>query len=172
MLVGEQPGDQEDLAGQPFVGPAGQVLDKALAQAGAARDQIYVTNAVKHFKHELRGKRRLHKTPDAGEVEACSWWLDAERRIVRPRVVVALGATAARGVFGRPMPIAKNRGKTLQAPDQAQGVVTFHPAYLLRIPDPAARAQAFAQFVEDLKFAWSLADLRPGTPPRRSRASD
>ncbi|HZZ34521.1 MAG TPA: UdgX family uracil-DNA binding protein [Caulobacteraceae bacterium] len=157
MLVGEQPGDLEDLAGHPFVGPAGGVLDRALAAAGVPRGQIFVTNAVKHFKHELRGKRRLHKTPDAGEVEACRWWLDAERRLVRPRVIVALGATAALGVFGRPMPIGANRGRAHQLPDQAQGVVTYHPSYLLRIPEEAAKAQAFDAFVEDLKFAWSLA---------------
>jgi uracil-DNA glycosylase len=157
MLVGEQPGDQEDLAGRPFVGPAGQILDRALAAAGADRSQIHVTNAVKHFKHELRGKRRLHKTPDAGEVEACRWWLDHERRLVRPRVIAALGATAALAVFGRPTPIGKSRGQALQLPDQAQAVVTYHPSYLLRVPDAAAKAKAFEMFVEDLKLAWTLA---------------
>ena len=157
MFVGEQPGDQEDLAGLPFVGPAGQVLDKALAAAGVPRAEIYVTNAVKHFKHELRGKRRLHKTPDSGEVAACRWWLDNERRLVRPRVVVALGATAATAVFGKPMPIAKMRRRAIQLPDQAQGVVTYHPSYLLRVPDAAAKAQAYEMFVADLKFAWALA---------------
>jgi len=157
MFVGEQPGDQEDLAGQPFVGPAGQVLDKALAAAGVPRAETYVTNAVKHFKHELRGKRRLHKTPDAGEVTACRWWLEGERRIVRPRVIVALGATAAVSVFGKPMPIAKMRQHAIQLTDQAQGVVTYHPSYLLRVPDADAKAQAYAMFVEDLKFAWALA---------------
>jgi DNA polymerase len=157
MLVGEQPGDQEDLAGRPFVGPAGQVLDRALAAAGADRSQIHVTNAVKHFKHELRGKRRLHKTPDAGEVEACRWWLDHERRLVRPRVIAALGATAALAVFGQPTPIGKSRGQALQLPDQGQGVVTYHPSYLLRVPDAAAKAKAFEMFVEDLKLAWTLA---------------
>jgi DNA polymerase len=157
MFVGEQPGDQEDLAGQPFVGPAGQVLDKALAAAGVPRAETYVANAVKHFKHELRGKRRLHKTPDAGEVTACRWWLDSERRLVRPRVVVALGATAALSVFGKPTPIAKMRQQAIQLPDQAQGVVTYHPSYLLRVPDAAAKAKAYAMFVEDLKFAWGLA---------------
>ena len=150
MLVGEQPGDQEDLAGKPFVGPAGQVLDRALAEAGVPREDAYVTNAVKHFKHELRGKRRLHKTPDAGEVAACRWWLDNERRLVRPRVIVALGATAVLGVFGRPMPIGKNRGQAFQLEDQAQGFVTWHPSFLLRLPDPAARKKAYAEFVEDL----------------------
>lgn len=157
MLVGEQPGDQEDQAGRPFVGPAGQVLDRALAAAGVDRSQVHVTNAVKHFKHELRGKRRLHKTPDTGEVEACRWWLDNERRIVRPRVIAALGATAALAVFGRPVPIGKSRGQAIQLPDQAQGLVTYHPSYLLRVPDAAAKAKAFEMFVEDLELAWKLA---------------
>jgi probable DNA metabolism protein len=157
MLVGEQPGDQEDLAGRPFVGPAGQMLDKALAEAGIDRDQAFVTNAVKHFKHELRGKRRLHKTPATGEVIACRWWLDAEWRLVKPRVIVALGATAARSVFGKAMAVAQSRQQALQLPDQAQGVVTFHPSYLLRLPDPEARARAYSDFVADLKFAGSLA---------------
>lgn len=156
MFVGEQPGDQEDLAGHPFVGPAGQMFNKALAEAGVPRDQAYVTNAVKHFKHELRGKRRIHQTPNAGEVTACRWWLDAERKIVRPRVVVALGATAALSVFGKSMPIAKNRQQALQLPDQSQAVVTYHPSFLLRVPDAEAKAKAYAAFVEDLGFAWSL----------------
>src|SRR5204862_208650 len=123
MLVGEQPGDQEDLAGHPFVGPAGQMLDKALAAAGVPRAETFVTNAVKHFKHERRGKKRIHKTPNTGEVTACRWWLENERRIVRPRVIVALGATAALAVFGKPLPIGKSRQRALQLPDQAQGVV-------------------------------------------------
>jgi DNA polymerase len=156
MLVGEQPGDQEDLAGGPFVGPAGKVLDRALERAGAPRAQIFVTNAVKHFKHEMRGKRRLHKTPDASEVTACRWWLEAERRLVRPRVVVALGATAALGVFGRPTPIAANRGRAIQLPDQAQGLVAYHPSMVLRIPDAADKQKAFTALVEDLMFAWRL----------------
>ncbi|RAK58016.1 UdgX family uracil-DNA binding protein [Phenylobacterium deserti] len=157
MFVGEQPGDQEDLAGQPFVGPAGQVLNKALDEAGVPRAETYVTNAVKHFKHEMRGKRRLHKTPDTGEVTACRWWIDHERQIVRPRVVVALGATAALSVFGKPTAIAKFRQQAIQLPDQSQGVVTYHPSYLLRVPDAAAKAKAYAMFVEDLKYAWALA---------------
>lgn len=158
MFVGEQPGDQEEQAGKPFVGPAGKVLDKALAEAGVPRGETFVTNAVKHFKHELRGKRRLHKTPDAGEVSACRWWLDAERRIVRPRVIVALGASAALSVFGKPTAIGKFRQQAIQLPDQAQGVVTYHPSYLLRVPDAEAKAKAYALFVEDLKFAWALAE--------------
>lgn len=159
MFVGEQPGDHEDLAGRPFVGPAGRLFDEALAEAGVARDRAYVTNAVKHFKYEPRGKRRIHKTPDRGEVTACRWWLDAERRLVRPRVVVMLGATAALGVIGKATPIAANRGKALPLPDQSQGVVTYHPSYLLRLPDEGARTRAYAEFVEDLKMAGELAGL-------------
>jgi DNA polymerase len=157
MLVGEQPGDQEDLAGRPFVGPAGQMLDRALEAAGVPRDETYVTNAVKHFRFELRGKKRIHKTPNTGEVTACRWWLDNERRIVRPRVIVALGATAALSVFGKPLAIGKSRQRAHQLPDQAQGVVTYHPSFLLRVPDADAKAKAYAEFVQDLKFAWSLA---------------
>lgn len=121
------------------------------------RGETYVTNAVKHFKHELRGKRRIHQTPNAGEVAACRWWLDAERRIIRPRVIVSLGATAGLAVFGKPTPIGKLRGQALQLPDQAQGVVTYHPSYLLRVPDEETKAKAYASFVEDLRFAWRLA---------------
>jgi uracil-DNA glycosylase family protein len=157
MLVGEQPGDQEDLAGAPFVGPAGHVLDVGLERAGVPRGELFVTNAVKHFKHERRGKVRLHKTPDAGEVQACRWWLDAERRLARPKVVVALGATAALAVFGKATPIGKNRGRALELTDQTQGLVTYHPSYLLRLPDEAAKKAAFKLFVADLKLAWSLA---------------
>lgn len=159
MFVGEQPGDQEDLAGRPFVGPAGQVFEKALAEAGVARDRTYVTNAVKHFKHALRGKRRIHKTPDRGEVTACRWWLDAERRLVKPRVIVMLGATAALGVIGKPTPIGANRGKALALPDKTQGLVTYHPSFLLRLPDTEAKARAYAEFVQDLRLAGELAQL-------------
>jgi uracil-DNA glycosylase family protein len=159
MLVGEQPGDQEDLAGAPFVGPAGRVLDAGLERAGVPRAELFVTNAVKHFKHEPRGKRRLHKTPDAGEVQACRWWLDAERRLVRPKVVVAMGATAALGVFGRPTLVGANRGRALPLNGRAQGLVTYHPSYLLRLPDEAAKKAAFKLFVADLKHAKELATL-------------
>jgi DNA polymerase len=161
MLVGEQPGDQEEQVRQPFVGPAGKMLDKALAEAAVPRAETFVTNAVKHFKHVQRGKRRLHKTPDAGEVVACRWWLDAERRIVRPRVIVALGATAALAVFGKARAIGKFRQQAIQLPDQAQGVVTYHPSYLLRAPDREAKARAYAMLVDDLRFAWSLAAQAP-----------
>ncbi|WGM39077.1 UdgX family uracil-DNA binding protein [Caulobacter sp. NIBR1757] len=157
MVVGEQPGDQEDLAGRPFVGPAGQVFNQALEKAGVPREAAYVTNAVKHFKHELRGKRRIHKTPAAPEIVACRWWLDSERRLIRPKVIVALGATAAQAVFGKAMPIAASRGRAIQLDDQAQGVVTYHPSFLLRVPDAKAKAEGFAALVEDLALAWRLA---------------
>ncbi len=156
MLVGEQPGDLEDLAGRPFVGPAGGVLDRALEQAGVDRAQIYVTNAVKHFKNEPRGKRRLHKPPNRGEVTACRWWLDSERRLVRPRVIVALGGTAVLAVFGKPLPILKNRGRAFQLEDQAQGFITVHPSSLLRMPNAADRDAAFDALARDLKAAHAL----------------
>jgi len=157
MLVGEQPGDQEDLAGHPFVGPAGQLLDRALAEAGVPRQAAYVTNAVKHFKHELRGKRRLHAKPNAGEVQACRWWLDNERRLVRPKVIVALGATAASAVFHRPVSVTKERGPATELGGGARGFITVHPSFLLRLPDPEAKAREYAAFVRDLAAAYSLA---------------
>ena len=157
MLVGEQPGDAEDLAGRPFVGPAGELLDRALAAAGLSRPELYVTNAVKHFKFELRGKRRLHKTPAPHEVGACRWWLDAERRLVKPRVIVALGATAAGSVFGRDTPIKANRGRAHMLSARTQGVVTYHPSFVLRVPDERAKHDAYAALVEDLRMAGRLA---------------
>jgi uracil-DNA glycosylase len=157
MLVGEQPGDAEDLAGRPFVGPAGRLLDQALADAGIIRAEAYVTNAVKHFKHETRGKRRLHKTPNAGEIAACRWWLDQERARGHPRVVVAMGATAARGVFGRAMPVMASRGREMPLDGGAVGLVTLHPSALLRMPDPRAKAAAYDGLVGDLKAARTLA---------------
>jgi DNA polymerase len=154
MLVGEQPGDQEDLAGRPFVGPAGRLLDKALAQAGLDRKRLYITNAVKHFKNEPRGKRRLHKTPAAGEIVACRWWLDQERRRVAPRVILALGATAAQAVFGRSIPILASRGQSFDLGGGTLGLVTLHPAYILRLLDETSRAGAYADLVQDLRLAW------------------
>jgi DNA polymerase len=156
MLVGEQPGDAEDLAGLPFVGPAGKVLDRALIAAGVPRSRVWVTNAVKHFKHERRGKRRLHKTPDAGEIAACDWWLESERRLVRPRVILAMAGTAVLAVFGRPMPRMKSRGRAIQLDGEARGVITVHPSYLLRLSDEPARKAAFTDFVADLRLAASL----------------
>lgn len=153
MLVGEQPGDSEDLAGRPFVGPAGQLLDAALEEAGLDRAHIYLTNAVKHFKFEPRGKRRIHSSPSAGEISVCNWWLGQELELVRPRLVVALGASAARGLFGRAMPVGKSRGQELVLPDGTQARVTVHPSYLLRLPDPDAARAARADFVADLAAA-------------------
>src|SRR5690606_13423437 len=145
------------LAGRPFVGPAGQLLDKALAEAGVPRNRLYVTNAVKHFKHEPRGKRRLHKTPNSSEVSACRWWLDNERRIVRPRIILSMGGTATLSVFGRSLPVSGHRGEVMALPDQARGLVTYHPSYLLRVPDAARKAEAFRMLVADLKLGWKLA---------------
>ena len=153
MFVGEQPGDQEDLAGHPFVGPAGQVFNRALAAAGISREQTYVTNAVKHFKFEPRGKRRIHAKPDAGEIEACRWWIEQEQLLLRPKVTVALGATAARSLFGKVMTIGRERGREQRLPDGGAAWITVHPSYLLRLPDEDARTTEFARFVEDLKLA-------------------
>jgi uracil-DNA glycosylase len=156
MLVGEQPGDKEDLAGRPFVGPAGRLLDEALAEAGIARDAAFVTNAVKHFKYEMRGKRRLHKKPNAGEIERCRWWLEQERVLVRPAVIVALGLTAARGVFGRPMPIGKSRGVKHMLEDGTPAFVTIHPSALLRIRERADKDREYRGFVGDLRQVAAL----------------
>lgn len=156
VLVGEQPGDQEDLAGRPFVGPAGQVLDRALAQAGIDRSSTYVTNAVKHFKFEPRGKRRIHSKPDAGEITACRWWIEQELDLVKPEVTVALGATAARSLLGRVVTIGKERGRAIELATGGIGWVTVHPSYLLRIEDKARAEDEHARFVEDLKAAKAL----------------
>ncbi len=153
MFVGEQPGDQEDLAGKPFVGPAGQVFDRALASAGIDRSRTYVTNAVKHFKFEQRGKRRIHSKPGTGEIDACRWWIEQEQMLVKPQVTVALGATAARSLFGKTMTIGRERGRELRLPDGGAAWITVHPSYLLRLPDAAQAEEEFARFVEDLKLA-------------------
>ena len=147
-FVGEQPGDQEDRQGRPFVGPAGQLFDRALAEAGIDREAAYVTNAVKHFKYVQRGKRRLHQRPTAGEVKHYRWWLKTELDLVGPRVVVALGATAVLALAGRALPIGANRGAT--AFDNRRGYITVHPSYLLRLPDEAEKARAYADFRDDL----------------------
>nr|WP_250152113.1 UdgX family uracil-DNA binding protein [Ancylobacter radicis] len=154
-LVGEQPGDREDIEGRPFVGPAGQLLMKALAQAGLDRERLYLTNAVKHFKFAPRGKRRLHQTPTAGEVKHYRWWLDAELGFVRPRLVVALGATAALALSGEAVAVTTQRGP--RPLGRHPGFVTLHPSYLLRLPDPVAQAQGFAALVADLRQARELA---------------
>jgi len=157
MVVGEQPGDKEDLAGRPFVGPAGRLFDAALAEAGIARDRVFVTNAVKHFKFEPRGKRRLHKRPDAGEIERCKWWLGQERKLVSPAVLVAMGATAVRSLLGRAASISSLRGEPRYLEDGTPMVVTVHPSYLLRIRDPDQRETERAGFVADLALGWKLA---------------
>jgi DNA polymerase len=159
MLVGEQPGDKEDLAGKPFVGPAGRMLDDALRDAGIAREETYVTNAVKHFKHEMRGKRRLHKRPNNYEVERCKIWLDWERHLVKPSTIVALGVTAARSLTGRTVTIGQVRGKAVAMADGTLLVVTIHPSALLRIEDEDERHAAYRSFVADLKAAAGAAKM-------------
>jgi DNA polymerase len=152
MLVGEQPGDQEDRQGLPFVGPAGKMLDRALADAGIDRARVYVTNAVKHFKFEPRGRKRLHKKPNAGEIEACRWWLDQELALIKPALTVALGATAARALAGRPIAIGASRGKLIELRDGMPCLVTIHPSFLLRMPDEDMKAQEYRRFVQDLRL--------------------
>lgn len=153
MLVGEQPGDAEDRAGKPFVGPAGRILDQALEKAGIDRGSVYVTNAVKHFKNVPRGKKRIHKKPDTGEIEICKWWLDLELAFVRPRLVVALGATAARALLGRPTPIEANRGKLIARADGLDVLITAHPSFVLRQREAADRERAFEKLAVDLTQA-------------------
>jgi DNA polymerase len=160
MLVGEQPGDQEDLAGRPFVGPAGQMLDRALAQAGIPRASVYVTNAVKHFKFEPRGKRRIHATPDRAEIEVCRVWLDQERALIRPAVTILLGASAARAVLGRPVTISRERGRPIPLAG-GQVMVTTHPSYLLRLPDEDSKQREYLAMVRDLQTAFSWLDQLP-----------
>ena len=150
MFVGEQPGDQEDLAGRPFVGPAGQVFDAALEEAGIDRSKVYVTNAVKHFKFEPRGKRRIHVRPDAGEIDACRWWIEHERTLVKPAITVALGASAARSLLEKTLTIGRVRGAPLKAKDGSEIWVTVHPSFLLRIPEMGRRQKEHDLFVRDL----------------------
>ena len=151
LFVGEQPGDQEDLTGRPFVGPAGQLFDAALDEAGIDRSRTYVTNAVKHFKFLQRGKRRLHSKPDGGEIAACRWWIDHERELIRPPVTVALGATAARSLIGKVVTISGTRGKPLTLADGGECWVTIHPSFLLRIREEADRRTERKRFIDDLK---------------------
>jgi len=153
MIVGEQPGDQEDLAGRPFVGPAGQMLDRALEQAGIDRARTYVTNAVKHFKFEPRGKRRIHAKPNAGEIKACRWWIDQERAIIAPKRVVMLGTTAIHSMLGKSLTLASQRGRAIALPDGSVARATIHPSFLLRMPDRDRADEEFARFVQDLKNA-------------------
>jgi uracil-DNA glycosylase family protein len=151
MMVGEQPGDQEDKQGHPFVGPAGGILSKALEEAGIEREQVFVTNAVKHFKFEQRGKRRLHKKPNAYEIERCHLWFDFERKLVKPEIIVALGATAVRSVSGKPLAINKVRGRVLELDGIGRMLATIHPSYILRVRESDERHALFAQFVADLR---------------------
>jgi len=152
MMVGEQPGNDEDLDGHPFVGPAGRILDRAISEAGLDRTQIFVTNAVKHFKFEPRGKRRLHKRPNAYEIERCKWWNDIERKLVKPELIVALGATAARSLTGKTVTITKLRGQILPFENSSKLLVTIHPSSLLRIPDADDRHREYAGFVSELRL--------------------
>jgi DNA polymerase len=152
MLVGEQPGDKEDLAGKPFVGPAGQMLDRALDEAGIDRSKVYVTNAVKHFKFVPRGKIRLHQKPTTSEIRACRQWFERERAAIKPALIVAMGATAVQSVFGKAMPINKNRGQLIDLEDGTKALVTVHPSYLLRLPDADAKAREYQNFVADLRI--------------------
>jgi uracil-DNA glycosylase len=156
MLIGEQPGDKEDLAGKPFVGPAGQMLDRALEEAGIDRRKVYVTNAVKHFKFVPRGKIRLHQKPNTSEIKACRQWYERELASIKPVLVVAMGATAAQSVFGKITPINKNRGRPIDLDDGIKALVTVHPSYLLRLPDADAKAREYERFVDDLKMAAAL----------------
>src|SRR3954451_12887439 len=151
MFVGEQPGDQEDLAGRPFVGPAGALFDKALEAAGIDRSSVYVTNAVKHFKFVQRGKRRIHNKPDAGEITACRWWIEHERELIRPPVTVALGATAARSLVGKTVTISSAREAPLLLVDGSECWVTVHPSFLLRIPEPERMREGKQLFLRDIK---------------------
>jgi uracil-DNA glycosylase len=152
MLVGEQPGDQEDIQGQPFVGPAGKLLDKALAEAGIDRKQVYVTNAVKHFKWEPRGKRRIHKKPNSMEIAACKPWIEAEIEVLHPDVIVCLGATAAQALLGRQFKVSVQRGEWVPSPLAPFVMATVHPSSLLRAPDEETRRLEMQRFIADLKL--------------------
>ncbi|HMJ89072.1 MAG TPA: UdgX family uracil-DNA binding protein, partial [Candidatus Acidoferrum sp.] len=151
VFIGEQPGNDEDLAGKPFIGPAGKLLDKALVEAGIKRDEVYVTNTVKHFKWEPAGKRRIHKKPNAREIAACRPWLDAELDLLKPEVVVCLGATAAQALLGRDFKVTQRRGDLIEMPFAKRVVATVHPSSILRAPDEEARRAAYESFVVDLK---------------------
>jgi uracil-DNA glycosylase family protein len=157
MLVGEQPGDQEDLSGKPFVGPAGQILNRALEEAGIDRNSVYVTNTVKHFKWEPRGKRRIHEKPSSRDITACRPWLEAELRVVRPGVLVCLGSTAAQALFGSSFRVTRERGRLLEFELAPRVVTTVHPSSLLRQPDEKSRAREYALFVDDLRAAARVA---------------
>jgi DNA polymerase len=157
MLVGEQPGDYEDVAGRPFVGPAGKIMDQALEEAGIDRKQVYVTNAVKHFKWEPRGKRRIHQKPNSREIAACHPWLEAEMRLVKPKLLVCLGATAAQAIFGPSFRVTRERGKVLSSKLAPRVLATVHPSSLLRQPDEESRDREYKRFVVDLRGALKAA---------------
>jgi DNA polymerase len=158
MLLGEQPGDQEDLSGKPFVGPAGKLLDRALEEAGIPRDDVYVTNTVKHFKWEPRGKRRIHQKPNSREIAACRPWMEAELRLVKPKLLVCLGSTAAQAIFGPSFRVTKQRGEVLESPFAPRVLATVHPSSLLRQPDEESRAREYALFLADLRAAAKAID--------------
>lgn len=158
MFIGEQPGDQEDVIGRPFVGPAGQLLDRAMEEAGIDRRTVYVTNAVKHFKFTPRGKRRIHQSPDAAEIQVCRFWLDVERVQLAPRLLVLMGGSGARAVLGRAVGVTRERGRPFALEDGQTAFITVHPSYLLRIPDEAGKAREYAAFVEDLRRVRALMD--------------
>ena len=153
MLVGEQPGDSEDLSGKPFVGPAGKIMDRALEEAGINRKEVYVTNVVKHFKWEPRGKRRIHQKPNSRDIAACRPWLEAELRLVAPKLLVCLGASAAQAIFGPSFRVTRERGKVLSSAFARKVVATVHPSSLLRQPDEDSREREYARFVADLRVA-------------------
>ena len=152
MFVGEQPGDEEDLAGHPFIGPAGRLFDKALVEAGIDREKTYVTNVVKHFKWKPRGKRRIHEKPRAGEIRACEPWLAAELQVVHPDILVCLGATAAQALLGKDFRVTQMRGQWLESPHAAKTLATVHPSSILRAPDPETRELQYSEFVKDLRL--------------------
>jgi DNA polymerase len=165
MFVGEQPGDQEDVIGRPFVGPAGQIMDRAMEEAGIDRRTMYVTNAVKHFKFTPRGKRRIHQTPETMEITACRFWLDVERVQVKPALVVLMGATAARAVLQRPVTIGRERGRPFKLAEGQMGFITVHPSFLLRVPDADAKAREYRAFVQDLRTIRNLIESGSLAPP-------
>ena len=160
MLVGEQPGDYEDVAGKPFVGPAGKIMDQALEEAGIDRKQVYVTNAVKHFKWEPRGKRRIHQKPNSREIAACRPWLEAELRLVKPKLLVCLGATAAQTIFGPSFRVTRERGKVMSSKFAPRVLATVHPSSLLRQPDEESRQREYKNFVADLRTAMNAASQK------------
>ena len=172
MFVGEQPGDREDREGRPFVGPAGLLLDRALAEAGVDRRRVYVTNTVKHFKFEPRGKRRLHKRPNASEIKICRRWLFEEIQAIGPRLIVALGATAAQGLAGRAIPVQSNRGAVLDVANGLRVLVTIHPSALLRLQGEEEKRSAFASFLSDLRSIERLAELSTGNAKSGVRAPE